>query len=391
MDKAKINNLLNEANQLYSKACKLKDEARKSKDNYTVYTQAANCYEQTADKYIEIYNMIKNLDKKSVNNPEEMMIFSEYYRYESEKCLSVYFYHKRDFQNSLNHFEKSKKNINNAINMLNKISRNEFWEKELNVWKFFRTSNNNYYNIIMASKCWDEKKYIDTLDYYTKSLENLKKILINVEQLVDKGILEEVYLRITIGNVIAMSANIQSVKALLAANDLTDIDQDQLVLKLLNLFYKCYELSKKAYDKNPEWVEYAQGSVINLNNIKQILSNNMELWKSIYIEFMDNSNFLKIMMDFDLKKFKEIKGEVKLDNSSMWKIVSFWPLFLIIILCIIFKLANEITIVKLIIAIVFSEILILTLGIFILRTSGFLSEEGFLKSISILLKKQFKL
>lgn len=383
-----INILLDKANKSYDMACEYTDSARKSKQNYPIYLDAANKYKDAAELYINISQMLINKGNEYEKKCNEMIIFSEYYKFEKEKSITAYYYEDRQLDKCLEHYNKSNMHITEAINKLIDIERNDYWERELSVWKYFKDNNNDFYNYIMARKYWDNNEYIEALDYYNKSLDNQKNLVEKVEMLVKNNILDPCYLRITKGNAVATNANINAAMSQIVYSKKDSISDD-IYIKLIKLFYKCYKFSELAYVKNPEWDDYEEGSNVYLNNIREILLENIPLWKSVYIEFEDNKEFLKIMKNIDLDVYKKIESEATLDNNFIWKFISFWPLLFIFIIGIIFILSKMLSFDKLVLIMLFTEITIIILGLFILRTTGFLSEDGFLNSLHTIFNKQF--
>lgn len=389
----KLNQLMDKANSFYKEAYKLKEIARKSKENIKTYLEASNMYKEAAKVNVKV---AKNLQENNGQNKynqkaNEFIILSEYYYYEAEQCTLAYYLGLEDIEKAKKHYQVSSKHIRNAINLSEKIISNEFFEKELTVWKFFEKENQNLYNSIVANEAWINEDYITALDYYRKSIKYEQDLVDLASNLVKENKLEPVYERIAKSNQIAMLANISSAMCqIIYKNNEEKISEDVMV-KLLKLFFECYDLSSLAYSNNPEWKQYKIGSDIYYDNILEILKNHKYMWKNIFIDFKDNTEFLKIMQKLDSDTYRKIEIELSISNNKAFQIWStriFWIVTFLIIISSITVIAKSISLSTFIVILAFTYIFFVVIGAFILKSTNSLSEERFLKLIAIVCVNQ---
>lgn len=117
------------------------------------------------------------------------------------------------------------------------------------------------------------------------------------------------------------------------------------------------------------------------------------MWKSVYIDFKDNTEFLKIMQMLDYNTYKKIEIELSINNNKAFKLLaagSFWILLFIIVIGSIAVIANNIPLITLAVILIFVCIFIIVIGAFVLKSTDSLSEDGFLKLISIVCENQIK-
>ncbi len=391
----KCDKLLDKGNVTYNEACKLKDIARKAKENYTVYLQAAEQFSKASDIYKDITTLLSTSEnaKNYIQTIQECEVFSEYYLYEKEQCLMAYKYEERDIDNAKEHYTNNQRHLKDAISLLSRMKRDDRLERQLKVWTFFEKSNVPFYYSILAREAWDEDNVVEALDYYREAWEKSKQVKEIAIDLVDMGVFDPVYKRISIGNFIGMAANISASLSKLIYEKYRNNLTSNMAIELLTLFLDGYYQSSEAYRMNPEWDDYKKGSEVVYNNICNFLSENKKNWKDIYIEFQEEKRLLNIMKKLDIKHYNEIKEEIDIEKNKilkLWGVGSFWLVTFLIVFGGIAVLSCNLKWYALLLVLCFGQVALTVIGALILRTIDGLSEQNFIKLVQLAFQYQFK-
>ncbi len=389
-------------NDLYEEACDLKEIARTDINNTGTYVEAANTFNKAAgvlSKEIET--------EKDVKNQLIKMAFSSYYFYEETSCLSALNYQNQDINSTRRYIQKGQKWLNTAISSIEKIIGNcELNESELikfrshkALWEYLQKNDSVFENAAIAKEAWKNENFLDSLDYYRLAAEKSKELISTVEKLVNDDHIDPKYLRIASGNYIGMMTNVSSCLAQINYQKaLKSTDQKQvnkLCKILLSYLLDAYRSANNAYEINPEWQQYLDGCIVMENNIKVFLQDNLNNWSNIYEENHSDKELLKFMKQVNRKAINKIEIEKKLIDFPIvkyWSIGSFYVLlFLTIVGSVYFLVTNIASFWKFIISIVAIETLFLIIGVFILRSTGLLSEVNFFKVIKLALENQFRI
>lgn len=392
-----MENKLEIAKELYEQAYNIREKARISRGNATLYLKASNkCVE--ASEILKDYVSSSSID---IYTKFTLEMYLWYYLFESENMLSSYYYDLKQYKLAINHLRKSSqylsesiKAINNAITDSN-CPNKQIFHDNIVIWKFYENSLLPNELSIIAKLKWEKEEYISSLDYYKTAVNKAEVCMNDSTILVNQGKLPPEFKRIGIGNYIAMTANVSAALSQIIYTKLNkchDKKYEDMYIDLLELFFRVYILSKNAYLENPEWEHYSEGSYIYLNNIKILLTQNKPLWKKIYLKFEENKELLEIMKDIDKKKYNKIRRESdKYDKKvgQLWASGSFFLLLFVVILGLVTLSANIIKSFWTFLAIITSvEIILLLVSAVILKIQGELSEQGFLKLISMAFKNQ---
>lgn len=292
---------------LYFKAgCEFKEVARRSVDKINHYLEAADKFGLAAK--ISLAFQSDDIDVQAQNK-----VFSEYYLYEENTCLSAFYYEKRETKKAAHYQSICEEHLDNALaaikNMQPDVSpgTRKHLNTFLNRWSHFREVEKYHRLSISAREAFDDGHYAEALDFYHQSVEQQNEI---IESIDDKNI-SPVYKRIAKANALGAKSNTYGAMALIiAARGLASggAFNEGEFFNMLRFEKDAYVFGKQAFECNPEWQQYniiAQG---HLRNIKNALESNPDSWAKIIIEFEDDDYFLKIMRQTDPEKFQAARA-----------------------------------------------------------------------------------
>ena len=386
--------LFEEINGIFDKANQFKEQARISKSNNKFFINAAKSYHKAGFKSNELLSMLSD---QNVDEKLQLCAYKNYYYSEKYYCLCTYYYNCRVTNKALRYHNLYIKNLNQAIKQIEQrpdgvsdaIINN--LKSHLDTWEFFMLGGKILGTAIKARDAWDCNRTIEAFDYYQSMLGDSKKAYDVAVGNVECGKLPEVYKRIAGGNYIATAANVASALAKKSYENHFCNEDDQLLL-MLEYILKAYKLSKYAYQTNPEWQEYYQGSQVMYMTVKKIVTDITD-WKKLYIKFNINSEVHQIMRSIDEKKYNKLNKELNPENNKwikLWSIGAFFILLGVIVFSGISMIAYNFDLLKFFSIILPSEFIFLVVGALILKTTGDLSENGFIKLKELVFKYQFK-
>lgn len=390
------------------KAYKLRNLASESIENYDYYMDASKLFTQA----IEIMDKLLNEEEYFVNligvshevkmNHYLFLASKEHTQYEKNNCLAMYHYIKKDFEKAEMYCSKAKVHIENAIFQLNRVKFNENeYEKNEAIaydsknWTYLKEMNEIQYYIFNVNIEAQNRNYSKVVDNYRTIISKCENLMNVTNDYMD--VLDSEYLRISEGNYFAM-ISCNSIEMLEFLSDKysskSGFVSESIFIDILSEVWKAVSYSNKAFKSNPLWNGYNDVREEQLNLLKKILLTHKKYWKLIYINFEDNKEFLKVMKNVDSKTYKKIENEISIkDNKAvkLWVMGSFWALLFIIILGGISTIANDMSLWKFIAFITSVEVLMLIVGGFILKTTDSLSEQAFLKLMSIAFRSQINI
>jgi hypothetical protein len=286
---------------------RLKDGARKSLADLDLYRQAA-------DRFHEAGKLAEQSQTDPASDDETKTagrLFAPYYYYEEHRCLTAYFYEKRDTAKATEHLERGATLLREHITHLEqeiKITPPEVTARLISILdtaRFYQRDNAVWSEAIPAREAWDSGRYIDALDRYRRMAGRHEELLIDAKRLKDPA-----YERITFGNLIGALGNCS---AALVQYQLTEagVPQDEtgrivpydLACDILRHMLKAYLYGMAAFEANPEWNQYRDGATLCRRYIEESLRNNRSSWKVVYPRFLDEPEFLKMMAAVDLDQF----------------------------------------------------------------------------------------
>jgi len=213
-----INELLKKIDEQYEIGRKLKDKTRVSINNYSIHLEAAKYFANSVEFTNDILKF--ELDEELRFSLNIDMHYTEYEKYE---CVAHYYYEERQIDKALENISNSINCIDQSLELIRKIPETysdkmkKHYILKLGKWGYFKKQSENKIFTFNARKELDSENYISALDYYKKSLSNLKEL---VE--ISKN-LEPMYERVTKGNYIGMLQNIsQTMSQIVLSNELID-------------------------------------------------------------------------------------------------------------------------------------------------------------------------
>lgn len=379
--------------QVFHEACKLKDQARISRDHLELYDKAAECF-HTAGELSEQLSRSTDIDHATLSQAQ---LFALYYFYEEQECRSTASYERHDIAESRASHHKGVSLLNRAIEMVDEVvpavsdqcaihlKRNQ------RVWRYYLHVNDIEFLAIQAREAWDRGDLIRALDFYRSLLTRSPHLI----QDADYPQLDPVYKRIAIGNFFGMQVNAsQALAQMFLDRASKEVLPPDLGLMFLQELFTAYRVGLVAFRSNPEWDHYRTDSGQVLSIIKEFLLLNRDKWMSIFIVFEHDPEFLAIMKEVDLKRYKEAEEERQLGASKavkFWQYGGFWLLAFSIVFAAVFLLVTHSAAWwQLVFSIIGLEVLILILGAITLRSVGDLSERGFLALIGTAMQQKFK-
>jgi len=386
--KKDLDHALETANQILSTAFELKETARKSKKDFKLFFEASKKFKEASEAY-------KDLVKKTTNenDKESMQLYSEYYIHESLSCKSAYFYEKGDIAHALTLLEEADAKLDLLLTDGGKIaSKDPTILKNIKKWEFHKYCNKANFFAYKGRENFRNGRYIEALDNYQQAIDASKECVVVAEKKVMANELEQVYLRISNGNVCGMYFNLTNSFAGILLNHIenTFADSISLKMKLFDYLIDGLDFSHKAFKANPEWKEYVDGIESYNYNINIFLENNKDLWLNIFEKYNHLPEVRSVMKRIDLKKYNEYQLQ---DNKpiKIWSIGGFFIFSLGIIFLLVFIVFYNFSLINAFLICVLAEILFLIMGAFILRTSGDLSEGNMMELIKMALKIQFRI
>ena len=166
---------------------RLKGLAIKSPNDLELYRQAAGRFHEAG----------RQAEQNEINPAadEEMRraakVLGPYYFYEEQRCLTSYFYEKRDTAKATEHLKKGNALLREHIDWL---------EQEINTTapevaarlrsilataRYYQSDNAVWSETIAARAAWDEGRFIDALDHYRRMARSHKELVEHAKGLKD--------------------------------------------------------------------------------------------------------------------------------------------------------------------------------------------------------------
>ena len=393
-----IEEQLQEVNLVFDEGRTLKESARKSLSCLEDYLKAADSMERASS----LSNKIASDATTDSVTVIQAKILSFYYSYERHQCLAKYYYEKHENEEARQNHVKSEELIKATTELAEKSLpilpgrlKVKFQDLLLG-WKFNERFTIIEGMAIRARDDWDKGDFISALDL-DRRMSNLLKDLIGY---VRSNNLDPVYERIALGNYYGSIANASNA---LAGSILNKSSRDSSnavgilsftsAVELLRYTLEAYKWGKSAFQANPEWDQYLSLANLCRGNIQDLLQKNPLVWRDLYLEFEHDPEFLKVMKMTDLEKFKKIEAERHIGENKiakLWSLGTFWILAFGAVGLFVLVVLNNTSWYQALLAFVAAEILFVILGAFILRTTGDLTEAGFLEVMELALKYQLQ-
>jgi hypothetical protein len=384
--------MIDDVNKHFQEALTLKSMAIKP-------NAALDLFRQAAEKFKAAYELINTLISQETDNSDRIrsQVLYHYYCHEEYDCLYAFFLKKNDLGGAQDRVDAALSEISKALNIIEQNldivnqSTRTFLIKMKTDWL--------YRELVTEAKTFEPKAktksrksdFIGALDTYKTMLD---KYSLAKDYCLENDLSPELK-RISMGNYFGQSVNVSQMYAghisTIQSGDNSNTDWN---VDLLRHFLDSYQLSKKAFDANPEWLEYREGQDIVKGNIESIISSNKDFWETYLIEFDEQPELVKVMKSNDMDRYKKLKAKSDIENNSLKKLYFtglFWLVLFGVIVFVVFSIFDSsIPILYKPLAVFFIVILFSVVGAFILRTTKELSEEGFLQLMKLSLKIGFK-
>jgi hypothetical protein len=384
----------NEVQQHYNRGLELEREARQSPEAIGRELDAAEEFRIASD--------LSTKEAEDESLPAEYRIlsavFGEYYLASHYKCLSWYYYETRDLANAVEYLAKQEQALDAAIQGAHDASLKLSGDYKMRIeqmaeqWPGERIALAVSLAAIRARKAWEEDRVPEALDYYRKNVE-LGQVALKYFQ---EHQADLPAVRIMRGNVLGMMANAEQVTARLIRDEtlrkglaLRDLPAAQL-RDMLRSYLSTLLFNEAARAANPEWVQYRDTANQTRKNIEHLLRECGTRWAEIYLEFEDNDELRAVMRSTDVRKFNEVEALRRVEANpfgKLWGVGGFYLLlFCLLFFCVYAFL--QLGWWYALLAILGMPVLFLIVSAVILRTTGALSEAGFVETLRIALHFQ---
>lgn len=300
------------ANSIFLEAWELKEIARKSLGKIEEYVHASERFHTAAELALELKEAEIN-----INSRVQRDVFSKYYKYEENHCLSAYHYERHEIESAREYCAQARTNLESAIGTIKELPEEISDHTRQHLvgfiakWEPFLHSIRIQEVAMDAREALDNKKFAEALDSY-RSMISLEEDSIALS---DKN-LPPIYSRIARARAFGSMANASSAIALIIIDRVKETSENgclelptDVLIELLSHEKDAYLYSLQAFRYNPEWQQYYDIANGHRGNIESVLTANAQAWSDLYLAFKDDTEFLKIMRMTDLDRFKEVARE----------------------------------------------------------------------------------
>ncbi len=262
----------------------------------------------------------------------------------------------------------------------------------LNSWKAEQQAATVHLSAIHARENWDTGNPVEAQDWYHRAASQAQKAI----EFLDSHDLDPTAERIMRGNNLGMIANAEQAiaKVLLDRHRQSGTESlshasDQTAVDLLTAFLKTLEAGRAAAQANIEWRQHQHAVDQTTHNIKRLLTECGDRWGLFLTAFSGNLELESIMygMDKDKLRHAELQKAERTPVGRLWVVGSFWLMLFGMVIASVFLLLKTGWWYALL-AIVGIPVLFLVLSASILRSTGDISEAGFLETVKLALKFQ---
>lgn len=389
-----LNSAEEASNSLFLEGRERKETARKDLNNLEHYLVAAERFSEAA----AILDTLKT-GSSEIDSVVEWAIYADYYRYEEYDCRAYYYYELRDTDRAEEFGEQAvdciRKSLNGLENLPKDVSQEarSLLEEIIPKWRYYLRNGEIACYAYRGRKAFETKSYIEALDCYREMARLEEKNLELIE-----GLFEPAHERIARGRAKAALSNAFGAIALvimkqcnLSEDPSGDAFELDSLVEILRNEQQAYAFGMEAFQENPEWKQYFDLSQGNLRNITRVLESNPSAWNGLYLAFEDNPEFLKIMKSTNIEQFKQAELNRIKDNKPFisWAVGSFWLIVLIVVVALVMVVMSfSSSWYYFLIAVFTIEVLLLVVGALILKSSGDISEAGFLDLLKMALRFQ---
>lgn len=376
-------------NDLYDHAIKLEANSRKSSRNIDFAKSAADEFDRVHNLTIELCSETSDSLKKT-----ERLALATYYKSLHHKNLAWFHYMKRDADQAISNESERQGQLSEAIQLgisvLDQIDTKgkELLTNNLKCWNFEKIASTAAMEGVKARACWDKSELIEALDHYRNASEAFGQAF----EYIKSEHLESNYYRITLGNLLTMQVNEQTVLTQISLRRTAEYGIESII-SVLRSIYQAYLLSIDAQRANPEWDELPEMVNHNREGIIKFLETNKSIWPQIHAAFSGIPQFHSLMKECDPARFQEVAFESSGDLSPaerLWLTGSFWILLFVVVAAFLLYSTSAFGIVSTISLVAAAIVLTIVIGALILRSTGELSEASLIDLVRLALRLQAK-
>lgn len=385
--------ILTKIGEIYLKAMEHEKTARTSPEHIDSTKTAAEGFEEAA-KLSEAASANTSLPSCSRAEAEA---YAKYYWSCYYKALGWFWYEKRNTDAARDNEEQRQQFLKEAIDVVKARwdefadDRHEHMEKMRNSWKAEQQASVVHLSAIRARENWDAGKPVEARDWYHRTASQAREAV----EFLNTHDLDPTSERVMRGNMLGMIANAEQAiaKVLLGRLSQSGVQSlskadDQLAVDLLAAFLRTLEAGKQAVQANIEWAQYQHAADQTISNIKTLLSDCRDRWPLFLIQFPNSPELRTFMNNIDAKTLRQANAMIEAERTPvgrLWAVGSFWLMVFVVVVGAIWLLLT-IGWWSALLAVVSIPVLFLAVTAAILRSSGDLSEAGFLETLKLSLK-----
>jgi tetratricopeptide (TPR) repeat protein len=383
--------VLEQVEQVYRTGCDVEAKARAAGGDLQLGVEAASSFGEAC----RLSTQAANDKALSADARVQAAVFAKYYEYCRYKALCWVAYERRDCKQAIAEGEAGQKSLQEAIGLIDAARDSQSPDVQVHLdrqkrsWEFERQFTTLMAEAIKGRELWDLGRFADAIDHYRRAVAKGQAAV----ELVQQDGVPSPSERILIGNIYGMMSNASKALTKLifergrTVEGLAVLDGESSI-ELLRHNYHAYQCDVAAYRTNPEWQQYWDSAQACLGNLKRFLCDNPDAWFETYLAFENEPEFLAMMKQVDPTKYRQAElGRMAHDRgiARLWGIGSFWLMAFFVVFGAIYLLLS-VGWWSALLAIVGIPILFLLVTAAILRSSGDLSEAGFLETIKLSLR-----
>ena len=195
-------------------------------------------HQQAAERFHETGKLAEQNQTDPASDDEGRRagkVFGPYYFYEEQRCLTSYFYEKRDTAKATEHLEKGNALLRDHIDRLEQEIKTTAPDVSarlssiLDTARYYQRDNAVWSEAIPARAAWDEGRFVDALDRYRRMARRHEELIEHA-----KGLKDPAYERIALGNFIGAMGNCS---AAMVKQHLTIAGVQQVEVRLSQLIW----------------------------------------------------------------------------------------------------------------------------------------------------------
>ena len=387
-----MGSILEKTEKVYLAACEYQAKARSAGGDLALGEQAASHFAEAA----RLSAQAATDEKLSTDAQAQAAIFAKYYEYCQHETLCWVAYERRLCEDALAEGKAGLRSMAEAVRLLDEALDSlpndvrDHLIRQRRSWEFERQFSRVMAEAIEGRHLWDSGRFVDAMDHYRRAVAQGRAALEHVQS---DGV-PSASERILVANIYGMMSN--SAKALTklifergrSANGEPSVLDGSSSIELLRHNFDAYRFDMAAYRTNPEWQQYWDSAQACLDNLRQFLRDNPDAWAETYLAFEGESEFLALMKQIDPGAYRKAElAPVASEHlvARLWGIGSFWLMVFAVVvgaICLLLTIGWW----SALLAVVSIPVLFVAVTAAILRSSGDLSEAGFLETLKLSLR-----